>query len=93
MGVFTDFRRPEIEKYCEWILPLLNQNEPKRDKFEQGYRSLNLLWETLHPIRSWWNTRRTTYGSLASGYTTSKRFTQRAINLRPTQPMGQKREN
>ena len=26
------------------ILPWLNLNEPKKDRFEQGYRSLSLLW-------------------------------------------------
>ena len=31
------------------ILAWLNLNEPKRERFELGYRNLSLLWETLHP--------------------------------------------
>lgn len=31
------------------ILNWLNTNEPAREKFELGYKSLSLLWETLHP--------------------------------------------
>jgi hypothetical protein len=31
------------------ILAWLSVNEPKREKFELGYRNLSLLWETLHP--------------------------------------------
>jgi type I restriction enzyme R subunit len=31
------------------ILPWFNLNEPQRDRFEHGYRSLSQLWETLHP--------------------------------------------
>lgn len=31
------------------ILAWFNMNEPKREKFELGYRNLSLLWETLHP--------------------------------------------
>jgi type I restriction enzyme R subunit len=31
------------------ILAWFNLNEPKREKFELGYRNLSLLWETLHP--------------------------------------------
>jgi len=33
------------------ILAWFNVNEPQREKFEQGYRHLSLLWETLHPDR------------------------------------------
>jgi type I restriction enzyme R subunit len=31
------------------ILTWFNVNEPKREKFELGYRNLTLLWETLYP--------------------------------------------
>jgi type I restriction enzyme R subunit len=50
MDIFSQF--PKVgnrEVIVNGILPFLNQNEPQKDKFEQGYRSLSLLWETLHP--------------------------------------------
>ena len=37
------------ENIVNGILPWFNLNEPQRDKFEHGYRSLNQFWETLHP--------------------------------------------
>ncbi|MGH9697840.1 MAG: type I restriction endonuclease subunit R [Candidatus Acidiferrales bacterium] len=50
MELFADFSKTgDRENIVNVILPWLNQNEPKRDKFEQGYRALSLLWETLHP--------------------------------------------
>jgi type I restriction enzyme R subunit len=50
MDVFADFPKTgDRETIVNGILPFLNQNEPKKDKFEHGYRSLSLLWETLHP--------------------------------------------
>jgi type I restriction enzyme R subunit len=50
MDIFAQFPKTgDRETIVNGILPWLNQNEPQRDKFEQGYRSLSLLWETLHP--------------------------------------------
>jgi type I restriction enzyme, R subunit len=50
MEIFVDFPKTgDREIIVNGILPWLNQNEPKKDKFEQGYRSLSLFWETLHP--------------------------------------------
>ena len=50
MDVFAVFPKTgDRETIVNGILPFLNQNEPKKDKFEQGYHSLSLLWETLHP--------------------------------------------
>ena len=44
-GFPTTGDRPNIMAILAW----LNVNEPKREKFEQGYKNLSLLWETLHP--------------------------------------------
>jgi len=52
LELFAEFSKDgsyETIKYR--ILPWLNANEPAREKFEQGYRNLSLLWETLHPDR------------------------------------------
>jgi type I restriction enzyme, R subunit len=38
-------QRDNIMKILGW----LNVNEPKRERFELGYRNLSLLWEALHP--------------------------------------------
>jgi type I restriction enzyme R subunit len=49
MELFADFPRTGDRDNIMAILAWLNVNEPKREKFELGYRNLSLLWETLHP--------------------------------------------
>lgn len=49
MELFSDFPKNGDRETMRAILAWLNTNEPKREKFEQGYRNLSLLWETLHP--------------------------------------------
>lgn len=49
MELFADFPRAGDRETIMQILSWLNTNEPKREKFELGYRNLSLLWETLHP--------------------------------------------
>jgi type I restriction enzyme R subunit len=50
MELFADFPKTgDRDNIVNKILPWLNTNEPKREKFELGYRNLSLLWETLHP--------------------------------------------
>ncbi|MBI5446416.1 MAG: HsdR family type I site-specific deoxyribonuclease [Deltaproteobacteria bacterium] len=47
--LFAEFPKTGDRENLMNILAWLNGNEPKREKFELGYRNLNLLWETLHP--------------------------------------------
>jgi type I restriction enzyme R subunit len=47
--LFADFKMAGDRDTIMAILAWLNVNEPKREKFELGYRNLSLLWETLHP--------------------------------------------
>jgi type I restriction enzyme R subunit len=50
MSIFEAFPKTgDRENIVNRILPWFNLNEPQRDKFEHGYRSLSQLWETLHP--------------------------------------------
>lgn len=49
MELFGDFKKAGDRDTVMTILAWLNLNEPKREKFELGYRNLSLLWETLHP--------------------------------------------
>lgn len=50
MDIFAQFPKTgDRENIVNVILPWLNKNEPQRDKFEHGFRSLSLLWESLHP--------------------------------------------
>jgi type I restriction enzyme, R subunit len=49
MDLFAGFPKAGDYATIMKILAWLNTNEPKREKFELGYRNLNLLWETLHP--------------------------------------------
>ena len=49
MELFADFQKVGDRDTILAILAWLNLNEPKREKFELGYRNLSLLWETLHP--------------------------------------------
>jgi type I restriction enzyme R subunit len=50
LNVFEAFPKTgDRENIVNRILPWLNLNEPQRDKFEHGYRSLSQFWETLHP--------------------------------------------
>ncbi len=50
MELFAEFPKTgDRDNIINTILPWLNVNEPKREKFELGYRNLGLLWETLHP--------------------------------------------
>jgi type I restriction enzyme R subunit len=49
MELFVDFPKAGDRETILAILAWLNLNEPKREKFELGYRNLSLLWETLHP--------------------------------------------
>ncbi len=49
MELFAEFRKAGDRETIMAILAWLNVNEPKREKFELGYRNLSLLWETLHP--------------------------------------------
>ncbi len=49
MDLFAEFPKAGDYATIMRILAWLNTNEPKREKFELGYRNLNLLWETLHP--------------------------------------------
>jgi len=49
MELFADFPKAGDRDTIMAILAWLNVNEPKREKFELGYRNLSLLWETLHP--------------------------------------------
>src|SRR5439155_15991607 len=49
LGLFADFPKAGDRNTVMSILAWLNLNEPKREKFELGYRNLSLLWETLHP--------------------------------------------
>jgi type I restriction enzyme R subunit len=47
--LLADFPKTGDHANLMSILAWFNVNEPKREKFEQGYRNLSLLWETLHP--------------------------------------------
>lgn len=47
--LFEQFPKTGDRSNIMAILSWLNLNEPSREKFEQGYRNLSLLWETLHP--------------------------------------------
>jgi len=47
--LFADFPKAGDRDTILSILAWLNMNEPKREKFELGYRNLSLLWETLAP--------------------------------------------
>lgn len=49
LELFADFPKLGDRETIRSILAWLNINEPKREKFEQGFRNLSLLWETLHP--------------------------------------------
>lgn len=49
MELFAEFPKAGDRDNIMKILAWLNVNEPKREKFELGYRNLSLLWETLHP--------------------------------------------
>lgn len=49
MELFADFEKKGDRDTIMAILAWLNVNEPKREKFELGYRNLSLLWETLQP--------------------------------------------
>jgi type I restriction enzyme R subunit len=49
LELFTEFEKKGDRETIMAILAWLNINEPKREKFELGYRNLSLLWETLHP--------------------------------------------
>lgn len=49
MELFAEFKKAGDRETIMAILAWLNVNEPKREKFELGYRNLSLLWETLHP--------------------------------------------
>jgi len=49
MELFAEFPKSGNRENIMNILAWLNLNEPKREKFELGYRNLSLLWETLHP--------------------------------------------
>ena len=49
LDLFSEFPKTGDRDNLMAILAHLNANEPKREKFEQGYRNLSLLWETLHP--------------------------------------------
>lgn len=49
MELFAEFPKAGDRETIMNILAWLNTNEPKREKFELGYRNLSLLWETLHP--------------------------------------------
>lgn len=49
--LFAEFPKAGDRDTIMRILAWLNTNEPKREKFELGYRNLSLLWETLHPDR------------------------------------------
>jgi type I restriction enzyme R subunit len=51
LELFADFPKAGDRDTIMRILAWLNTNEPKREKFELGYRNLSLLWETLHPDR------------------------------------------
>jgi type I restriction enzyme, R subunit len=49
MELLADFPKTGNRDNLMAILAWFNLNEPKREKFELGYRNLSLLWETLHP--------------------------------------------
>jgi len=49
LELFADFEKKGDRDTIMAILAWLNINEPKREKFEFGYRNLSILWETLHP--------------------------------------------
>jgi len=49
LELFDEFEKKGDRDTIIAILAWLNVNEPKREKFELGYRNLSLLWETLHP--------------------------------------------
>jgi type I restriction enzyme R subunit len=49
LELFAEFPKTGDRDGILKILGWLNVNEPKREKFEMGYRNLSLLWETLHP--------------------------------------------
>ena len=49
LDLFKQFPKTGDRSNIMAILSWLNLNEPDREKFEQGYRNLSLLWETLHP--------------------------------------------
>ena len=49
MELLADFPKTGNRDHLMAILAWFNLNEPKREKFELGYRNLSLLWETLHP--------------------------------------------
>jgi type I restriction enzyme R subunit len=49
LELFADFEKKGDRDTIMAILAWLNVNEPKREKFELGYRNLSLLWETLQP--------------------------------------------
>jgi type I restriction enzyme R subunit len=49
MELFADFPKAGNRENLMAILAWLNLNEPKREKFELGYRNASQLWETLHP--------------------------------------------
>lgn len=47
--LLSEFPRQGDYESLMKILAWFNVNEPKREKFELGYRNLSLLWETLYP--------------------------------------------
>jgi type I restriction enzyme R subunit len=49
LELFAEFPKTGDRDNLMAILAHLNSNEPKLEKFEQGFRNLSLLWETLHP--------------------------------------------
>ncbi|MEW6669413.1 MAG: HsdR family type I site-specific deoxyribonuclease [Thermodesulfobacteriota bacterium] len=49
LELFAGFEKKGDRETIMAILAWLNVNEPKREKFELGYRNLCVLWETLHP--------------------------------------------
>jgi type I restriction enzyme, R subunit len=49
LELFGEFEKRGDRQTIMTILEWLNINEPKREKFELGFRNLSLLWETLQP--------------------------------------------
>lgn len=49
LDLFAPFPKTGERANIMAILSWLNLNEPNREQFEQGYRNLSVLWETLHP--------------------------------------------
>lgn len=50
MAIFESFPKTgDRDNIVNRIMPWFNLNEPQRDKFEHGYKSLSQFWETLHP--------------------------------------------